>query len=29
GWIIGKSKLPMKNWKSALGGWWNREKNKV
>ena len=29
GWTIGKDQKPMVNWKSALSGWWNREKNKL
>lgn len=29
GWTIGKDQKPMVSWKSALAGWWNREKNKL
>ena len=29
GWTVGKDQKPMVSWKSALSGWWIREKNKV
>lgn len=28
GWVVGKNLTPMTNWKSALSGWWLREKKK-
>ena len=28
GWTVGKDQKPMVSWKSALTGWWNREKRK-
>ena len=27
-WTRGKNKIPIQNWKSALAGWWHREKNR-
>ena len=29
GWTVGKDQKPMVSWKSALSGWWNREKKKT
>ena len=29
GWTVGKDQKPMVSWKSALAGWWNREKQKL
>ena len=29
GWTVGKDQKPMVSWKSALSGWWNREKRKA